>query len=388
MNLQIITVLILGLLSLIGLLVNTARKIFIWLRPLLVGVSPLIYGIMYGIVISAILTFFVVSRIPNNGVPRIIIRIAHYALGFFVYIMLFVNFVDLLLFLAKILRLVPRTLSQQTSLIIGSAVLLIAVGLSIYGMIHSLSIKTRSYEVKLHQLREGEESDSIKIALISDIHLGYIIEENQLKKIVKAVNDVKPDIVCIAGDIIDGDMTSLKAPDALQAILAEIKASYGVYACLGNHDAGASYQDILKFLEGANVRVLQDEAVVIDNRFVIAGRKDSSPIGGQGDKRGEFKIPVGAEKLPVIMMDHQPANIREYENNADLILAGHTHKGQMFPFNYITNAMFDVDYGYYQRPNNGAQVIVTSGAGTWGPPQRVASDSEVVSIKVLFPKID
>lgn len=385
---QVIIVLIFGLLTFLGLLVNAGRKLFIWLRPLLNGVSPLIYGVLYGVILVAILGSFVISRIPNNGVPRIILIIGHYALGFLVYLVMFINFADLLLFLGKIVHLLPTPLSRQTALITGAAVMLIAVSVSVYGTVHSLSIKTQSYEVQLHQAGEGEETDFLQIVQISDLHLGYLIDQGHVQKIVKAVNAVNPDIVCITGDIFDGDITSLKDPIALQQLLSEIRAPYGVYACLGNHDAGASYRQMLEFLSGANVQVLQDEAVVIDDRLILAGRKDSSPIGGQGDKREEFAIPVGAKHLPVIVMDHQPGNIREYGDNADLILSGHTHRGQIFPFNFITNAIFDVDYGYYQMPDNGPQVIVTSGAGTWGPPQRVATDNEIVSIRVELPRIN
>ena len=117
----------------------------------------------------------------------------------------------------------------------------------------------------------------------------------------------------------------------------------------------------------------------------MAGRKDSFPIGGQGDKREKLTLPAKAGELPVIVMDHQPGNIRDYGEETDLILCGHTHQGQMFPFNLITNAVFDVDYGYYRASDDSPQVIVTSGAGTWGPPQRVATDNEVAEILVMLP---
>ena len=122
----------------------------------------------------------------------------------------------------------------------------------------------------------------------------------------------------------------------------------------------------------------------IDSRFVLAGRKDSFPIGGQGERRGSLELPERTEDLPVIVMDHQPGNIRDYGKETDLILCGHTHKGQMFPFNLITDAVFDVDYGYYRASVDSPQVIVTSGAGTWGPPQRVATDNDVAEILVML----
>ncbi len=377
--------LILALSAFVGLFVNAGRKLFLWLRPLFTGVSPVVYGTVYGVILTAVLAFFVVSRIPDNGLPRIIFNIAHYALGFLLYIMMLANLVDLLLFLGRILRLLPAQLPQQASIAAGTVVLVIAAGLSVYGAVHASAIQTSRYEVQLRLGTEAEERASLQIALISDLHLGYVMEENHMKKIVAAVNAVKPDLICIAGDIFDGDATSLKNPEALQHLFREMKATHGVYAVHGNHDAGASYDQMMDFLAGAGVQVLKDEAVAIDGRVVLAGRMDSSPIGRQGEGRKALELPQGTEELPVIVMDHQPGNIKEYGGNVDLIFCGHTHQGQMFPFNLITNALFDVDYGYYQMPDNGPQVIVTSGAGTWGPPQRVATDNEIAAVRIEFP---
>ena len=234
-------------------------------------------------------------------------------------------------------------------------------------------------------MKKSADACPLRIALISDLHLGYVIGEHHLEKVINAVNSTKPDLVCIAGDIFDGDAAVPAAPEALKALFLKMDSVYGVYACLGNHDAGPSYGRMLEFLSEAGVHVLRDEAVVIDGRFVLAGRRDSYPIGGQRDKRENLTLPAKAGELPVIVMDHQPGNIRDYGEETDLILCGHTHKGQMFPFNLITDAVFDVDYGYYRASVDSPQVIVTSGAGTWGPPQRVATDNEVAEILVMLP---
>lgn len=378
-------VLILGLSVFVSLFANAGLKLFIWLRPLLSGVSPLIYGIAYGAVVVAVLGSFVISRIPDNGLPHILIAAGHYMLGFLVYLVMLVNIVDLLLFLGQIIRLFPGSLPSQVMLAAGGMIILVAAGVSVYGAVHGLAIQTRSYEVQLRQAEGTDEGDILQIALISDLHLGYIVDGKHLEKIVTAVNAASPDIVCIAGDIFDGDITSLEDDSKVQRLFGEFRAPYGVYACLGNHDAGPGYEQMQEFLSGAGVSVLQDEAVVIDGRFVLAGRRDSSPIGSQGDRRTELTLPAQAENLPVIVLDHQPGNIGEYDAGTDLILCGHTHRGQMFPFNLVTSAAFDVDYGYYQRPEDGVQVVVTSGAGTWGPPQRVATDNEIVMIRAALP---
>lgn len=373
-----------ALAALIGLFASTGRMIFLWLKLFCKSINPLVYGIVYALIVILILAAFVASRVPGIGVPRVIFSIGHCALGFLLYTVIIANCAALLLVLGRLLHVVRSPVPQMVSLLTGALCAVLVIGLSIYGIIHAARIYTRQYTVQLGELQD--EMDSLKITLVSDIHAGYYIEEAHLAKIVAAVNETKPDVVCLAGDIFDGDITSLSNKDNLQVLFKGIDSKYGVFACLGNHDAGPGYEQMLAFLGESGIQVLQDETANIDNRILLAGRKDSSPIGGQGEKRKSILELLEPNTLPVIVMDHQPGNIGEYGTEADLIFSGHTHQGQMFPFNLITSAIFDVDYGYYRMPDNGPQVIVTSGAGTWGPPLRVATENEIAEIEVLFPK--
>ena len=370
--------------TLIGLIANAGRVSFIWFKLIFNSLSPVTFGILYAAIVILILASFILSRIPKIGIPRIVFRVGHYALGFLVYMMMIFNFAELILFLVKQMNLIPVSVYQLTELYTGVISLSITIALAVYGTIHASKIYTNNYAVNLKQ--NSEETDSFQIALVSDIHLGYVIEEKHLAKIVKAVNETRPDIVCLAGDIFDGDITSLSNPEKLQEVFKNIKSKYGVYACLGNHDAGKGYEQMVNFLTESGVKLLQDDTVAIDNRILLVSRKDSTPIGNQGEvRKAPFELPK-ENILPVIVIDHQPGNIGEYGEDTDLILCGHTHKGQMFPFNLITNAIFDVDYGYFRANDKAPQVIVTSGAGTWGPPYRIGSDNEIANIRVTFPK--
>lgn len=357
-----------------GLFANAGRVFFLWMQPVL-GLSPPVFGVIYGVFVAAVLAFFVASRFPDSKAPRRLCAASHYGLGFLIYFMMLANIVSLLLFLGRAIRLLASPL--PVSLPIGIAVLAISLALAVFGAVHGKTIRTKNYNIKLSGAQGG-----LKIALFSDLHLGYVIDEKHLQKIVTAINAAEPDIVCIAGDIFDGDITALQNPDALKALFKQINAPHGVYACLGNHDAGKGYDGMVDFLADAGIRLLLDEAEIIGNRFIIAGRRDTYPIGGQGEKRTELTLPESCENLPLIVMDHKPDTITGYSNRTGLILCGHTHKGQLFPFNMVTNAVFDVHYGYYQVPETAIQVIVTSGAGTWGPPQRIASDNEIAVIQI------
>lgn len=376
-----IIVVVIALVGLIGLFVNAGRKLFLWFHPLMKWLNPYVFGTIYGLIVTAVLVLFVLSRIPDSHIPRPVFLVDHYALGIVMYVMLFINLADFILFLLRVCHLLPAPVTQVAAIAAGAAALAVSAVLSVYGGIHASTIQTKNYEIELQ--KSGTETDSMKIALISDLHMGYVIDEKHVKKIVTAVNEVEPDLVCIAGDIFDGDITSLKNPDVLQGMFREIKAPYGVYACLGNHDAGAGYEKMLEFLDKADIHLLQDEKVLVDHKIVLAGRKDSGPIGGQGEKRTELEDLAEANELPRIVLDHRPENIYEYKST-DLILCGHTHQGQMFPVNLINMATLKVNYGYYRQGKEGPQTIVTSGVGTWGPPLRVGTDNEVAVIRVTF----
>lgn len=368
------------LLVLVALIVNAGRQVFLWLKLAFPHIPPVLYSMVYGLVVLAILVIFFASFLDNNPVPRWLLTGSHYTLGVGLYFLMIVNGISLLLLLGQLLRLIPVPMPQGIRLWSGVVALVLVVGVCVYGLAHAADLKTKSYAVTI----QGTEAAELKISLVSDLHLGYVVGEDRLKDMVDQINAMEPDVVCIAGDVFDGDMTALSDPESLLAIFRELEATYGVYACLGNHDAGETYDEMLEFLEAANVRVLMDEAVVIDERFVLVGRRDSSPIGSHGEGRMSVTGLPEDHDLPVIVMDHQPGNIRQYGTETDLILCGHTHRGQLFPFGLITDTLFEVDYGYYRADEMAPQVIVTSGAGTWGPAMRTASDSEVVEINITF----
>lgn len=133
------------------------------------------------------------------------------------------------------------------------------------------------------------------------------------------------------------------------------------------------------------IKLLNDEYVIIDERLALFGRVDASPIGGFGElKRKDITEEIASTdtNMPIVVMDHTPINLEQYDENVDLVLAGHTHRGQIFPGNLITNAIFVVDYGHYQKDATSPHIIVTSGVGTWGMPMRVGSNNEIVSINL------
>lgn len=300
-------------------------------------------------------------------------------MGILVYLLLFFLLSDLIM---QILRVLPISQITKIQAVAGICATVLALSISAYGVLNARRIFTTQYDIKLSDTPTSE----LTVALISDVHLGAVGSESRLEKIVAEINRLEPDLVCIAGDFFDTNYDSiLNAEKAIETV-RQIKSTYGIYACLGNHDAGKTLSHMEDFLRQADVHLLKDDYAIIDGKMILVGRLDSSPIGGAGElQRGEMTdILKGADgDLPVVVLDHNPINVDHYRNEADLILSGHTHKGQIFPGSLITGAMYAVDYGYY-RSDSGVQAVVTSGAGTWGLPMRVGTKCEVVRIDLEF----
>lgn len=238
-----------------------------------------------------------------------------------------------------------------------------------YGVWHAKQIKLTNYEVTL------SAPTAIKHAvLISDVHLGYIVDDKHFAKIVAHVNALEPDVVLIAGDLFDSNFAAIKQPDKIAALLNTITAPS--FLIWGNHDAGDTFDAMRAFIATTKVTLLEDEVTII-NGLQLVGRKDIHPIGQQGLPRAPMPA---LQAMPTIVLDHQPSTIDDY-HDVDLIVSGHTHKGQLFPFGLITKKLFTVDYGYKRLPS-GVQVVVSSGVGFWGPPMRIGTKSEIVSLKL------
>jgi predicted MPP superfamily phosphohydrolase len=193
-------------------------------------------------------------------------------------------------------------------------------------------------------------------------------------------------LVCLAGDIFNTDYDLIRDPDRVVELFKGLKSTYGVYACLGNHDGGRTLDKLLGLLERSRVRVLNDEHEIVGGRLILIGRLDSSPIGGFGGRRrrdlAEILSRAHGLGLPVVVLDHSPGHIGEYDGRVDLVLSGHTHRGQVFPISLITRAIYEVDYGHYRKDGESPQAVVTSGAGTCALPMRVGTNNEIVEIQL------
>lgn len=243
--------------------------------------------------------------------------------------------------------------------------------LLIVGTYFKWSTVVEEYEIN----GEGRFKEPLNIVLISDIHLGYINGNSSMVKLVETVNSLNPDIVLVAGDTVDMHLKPVIEKNMLENF-KDIKSRYGVFVNIGNHDIyGGGVKEFTDRLNSfENVTVLRDSKVLIDDSFYVASRDNFS-------KQPLREILKESGDKPVLYMEHTPDSIDEtVENKVFLQVSGHTHKGQFFPGGLFTKRIFKLDYGY--RKFQDTNVIVSSGYGTWGPPIRVGTQSEVVLIKV------
>lgn len=224
----------------------------------------------------------------------------------------------------------------------------------------------------------------LTIAMASDLHLGTVIGSPHIHRLVEKVNTIQPDIILLPGDILDDDIEPYLRKN-MGAALGKLKAPLGVYAVTGNHEyIGGQVPQFVASMKEIGITVLMDEAVVIENSFVVLGRKDKAAAGRGGGRKSiaELKETLPRE-LPVFLLDHQPSDLDAAEAAGfHLSLSGHTHRGQMLPNHWITKRMFELDWGYKQKGS--LHAVVSSGFGFWGPPLRLGSRSEVIHIDVEF----
>ena len=355
-----------------------------------------VFIIFYILIASSLLTGFLINK--PEFLHRILKNTGNYFLGTFLYIILVIVVVDLVRLILKYVFHARFLEFRSTFVITGFVCMALIILISVYGILHVGTIKVTPYKVTVN--KKVKDMDSLKIVLLADTHFGYSINCRHAQKMVEKINAQDPDIVCIAGDIFDNDYDAISDPEGVCNALKSIKSRYGVYACWGNHDldepilAGFTFGGKKKdqadprmeqLLRDANIHLLTDEAELINDKFYVVGRNDSSrthKLGGQRLSPAQLTKDLDLDK-PVIFIDHQPKQLQETADaGADLDLCGHTHDGQIFPGNLFIHLFWENSFGYLKKDK--MHNIVTSGVGVWGPDMRVGTNCEICPITVHF----
>ena len=335
----------------------------------------------------------------DNFLRRPLFKIGAYWLGISLYLILYVALIDLLRWIySKVFK--DKYNDFYARLICTLLIIVLTGATSIYGIINAKIVRTTEYEITIN--KDGGNFKEMTIAMFGDPQFGYNIGEYHLKQAVDIINKNDVDIVCVVGDIFDNQYSAIKHPDKLIDLFNQIKSKYGMYAVLGNHDVeepilcGFTFNDddlenklaskeMLDFIKKSGMVLLYDENVIINDSINLYGRADQErPNLGNITRKesGDIFKEVDTTK-PLFVLDHEPREYDELEKaGVDLMMAGHTHDGQLWPTKIATDIIWENAYGLWAK--NAFHAITTSGLGLFGPNMRVGTIAEVCIIHVKF----
>ncbi|HZJ40748.1 MAG TPA: metallophosphoesterase [Candidatus Saccharimonadales bacterium] len=285
------------------------------------------------------------------------------------------------LFLSIILVLAIKTLGVWFGFSLDTLVYkTILIGLtfiiSAYGLFNAFIPRVKDYEVKIKDLPVAWQGKTV--VQISDVHLGPVYRKHFFSRAIDKINTLEPEAVFITGDLFDGmesDFSWMNTP------FAKLKVPQGVYYSFGNHDLYLGFDRVKDLLKNSPVEILDNKRVLVAGLQIIG-------INYSFDRTFDLYKTIleqsgYTETQPSILLFHEPKRIdTASQAGIDLQLSGHTHRGQLFPFNFLAHLAYK-GYGYGLSKLGDFNLIVNGGLGTWGPPMRTISQSEIVRIKLL-----
>ena len=337
-----------------------------WRIWMILPVSPIWKGILTGLHIFCFLLIFIHFALERwTPVP---LSAATYILGtswliFFLYALL----IFVLLDLGSLLHILPSGFLKNSPAGTCTVLGVIAVLLT-YGGIHYHHKYREEIEITAAQPLEKP----LTIVLASDLHVGYHNRRAGLERWIRLINAEHPDLVLLAGDILDG---AIRPAEHWRYDEAFRQLEAPVYASLGNHEYITGIDTSLAFYDKAGIRLLRDSSVTAEGIRII----------GRDDRTNRNRKPLNAltvnDFLFTILLDHQPYHLEEAEAcGIDFQFSGHTHHGQIWPGNWVTDMMYEKAYGPHQR--GATRYYITSGLGIWGGKFRIGTRSEYVVLKI------
>ena len=328
----------------------------------------------------------VFMALGKSSLSPLFVKVGSFHMVVMLYGFLSVVLVDLIRLVNALVPFLPKGLAARSGPM-GLALFLAVAGITVLSIAAGAynAVRPRTVELDLDISKKAGGMERLTIVVASDLHLGTLVGRSRLEKIVTTINTLDPDVIFLPGDIVDETVT-VKDEVEFSAIMRQLRAPLGVFAVPGNHEFYSGLERNLACLRACGIKVLEDEAVLVADAFVLVGRRDPSSLTPK-----EPRLPIGDilarhgfdDRLPVILLDHQPAHLEEASRaGVDLQLSGHTHAGQLFPLDLINRKVWELNWGYLRKGNT--QYYVTSGVGTWGPPVRTGSRPEIVRIRLSF----
>ena len=247
----------------------------------------------------------------------------------------------------------------------------VAGSINAKAMYNAKNIELEKVTVKIKDLKQD-----YRIVQLSDIHIGGLVDKQFIANLVNRVNNLNADIVVITGDLVD---TKMKYAKPALDELKNLKSKYGTYFIVGNHEYFHDVQAIIDYVNGLGIKTLENENVYIgeDNKgFYLAGVYDVFGYRVNAYIPDLKKALKNTDNFPKVLLAHQPRFINEIDQKVDLVLSGHTHGGQIAPFNLLVKLQQPYVKGLNQH-NDDTQIYVNKGTGFWGPPMRLGASSEI-----------
>ncbi|MBN1396668.1 MAG: metallophosphoesterase [Bacteroidetes bacterium] len=344
------------------------------------------FTIVFWFLVLSYIAARIIEHFTISTFSEVLVWIGSFWMGAMVYFFIILLVIDILRLANHIIPFFPEYIAQniqQAKKITAIAVVGIVFLTVLAARINSMFPRVQTLDLTIEKQSPLKELNAV---VVSDVHLGTIICNSHFIRIVEKINSLDPDIVLFAGDLVDEDIEPVIRQN-LGETLRQIKSKYGLYGITGNHEYIGGVEPACNYLTEHGVIMLRDSVVQIDSAFALVGREDISARQFGGSKRRPLnELMENVDKsIPVILMDHQPSNLNDaIENGVDLQLSGHTHHGQLWPFNFISKAVYELSWGYLKKGNT--HFYVSCGVGTWGPPMRTGNRPEVVNIKLKFGK--
>ena len=328
----------------------------------------------------------VFMALGKSSLSPLFVKVGSFHMVVMLYGFLSVVLVDLIRLVNALVPFLPKGLAARSGPM-GLALFLAVAGITVLSIAAGAynAVRPRTVELDLDISKKAGGMERLTIVVASDLHLGTLVGRSRLEKIVTTINALDPDVIFLPGDIVDETVT-VKDEVEFSEIMKQLRAPLGVFAVYGNHEFYSGLERNLACLRACGIKVLEDEAVLVADSFIIVGRRDPSALTPKEPRPSIRDILAKHgfdDRLPIILLDHQPAHLEEASQaGVDLQLSGHTHAGQIFPLDLINRKVWELNWGYLRKGDT--QYYVTSGVGTWGPPVRTGSRPEIVRIRLSF----
>ncbi|MDR2425125.1 MAG: metallophosphoesterase [Prevotellaceae bacterium] len=357
--------------------VYLAANIYIFMRGLHAlpsGFARLIFALVFALCFVA----FFGGMIFEDKMPATLASVLQHIGGTWlislIYLFAAVLFIDIIRIADHFLHFLPDFFStQQAKICVFGAVAAAVTAVLVVGVVNFNHPLVQHFSIDTKKSTDNIQ----RIVVASDLHLGYTIGNSKLNDFVELINKQNPDLVLLCGDVFDRSLRPVESLN-MTANMRKIKAKYGVYAILGNHEHYGDPVRVASILADAGIILLRDSVVSPVPNIYLVGRDDFS--NKYRRTLAELMTGLDSNKF-IVLLDHQPHNLDEAcAAGVDIQFSGHTHDGQVFPINLITRLIYEKSYGYYRKGDT--HYYITSGLGLWGAHLRIGTNSELVVLTV------